>query len=387
MRQSFLVTKADRGKRLDVYLSEQLPQLSRSHIQQLLRSGKAGADDIAQKQALKTGSRLHGGERLWVELSPAAPLRADPEPIPLTILYEDEDVVAVDKPAGMVVHIGAGVRSGTLVNALLFHFQNLSRVGGDLRPGIVHRLDKNTSGAILIAKNDFAHRQLASQFAARTIEKFYLALVHGSVEQPEGTVSLAIRRDPVRRVRMMARPPGVSTRRGQDVGLRKSATDLEASKPGPNFPSRGRRERAALSRYRVLRKFSGFTLLEVQIFTGRTHQVRVHLASVGHPVMGDMLYGAPAKLPAALIERSTEIEARSQKSEVRSRQHGAVVPTLNRHFLHAAWIRFRHPRTGNMVEVRSPLPRELEEFLSRLEPLESLTSATPHSPSVSAAKP
>ena len=273
----------------------------------------------------------------------------------MEILYEDEDLVAIHKPAGMVVHIGAGVRSGTLVNALLHHFQSLSRMGGELRPGIVHRLDRNTSGVLLVAKSDGAHRNLAAQFAERKIEKDYIALVHGALRQEEATICAPIARDRVRRTRMTAR----------------------------------RREgRQALTRYRVLHRYRGFTLLQVQIFTGRTHQVRVHLSSIGHPVVGDTLYGAPALLPGELFPpasmssaaASPESEAgqspppQQARSSRRFRdlsraQSREGLPTLNRNFLHAARLRFRHPRTEQPMEVRSPLPPELEQFLGRLLPL------------------
>ncbi len=326
VRQSFPVTDSDIGKRLDVFLVERLPELSRSRIQQLLRAGKTGLDPSGGSQAnrgtLKAGYRLRGGERIWVEVTRPELPRAYPEALPLEVLYEDEDVAAVNKPAGMTVHIGAGVRGGTLVNALMHHFQTLSGVGGELRPGIVHRLDKNTSGAMLVAKNDAAHRKLAAQFAERTIEKEYIALVHGSVKKEEGIIQLAISRDPARRVRMKARMSG---------------------------------GRAALSRYRVVRQFRGFTLLEVRIFTGRTHQVRVHLAAIGHPVVGDTLYGAPAKLNPEWLAAP---ESGSLKQD--------AVPTLDRNFLHAALLRFRQPRTGEIVEVRAPLPAKLLEFLANL---------------------
>ena len=200
----------------------------------------------------------------------------------------------------------------------------------------MHRLDKNTSGVLLVAKNDFAHRQLASQFAGRTVEKDYLALVHGTVEKAEETISLAVSRDPLRRIRMRARAAG---------------------------------GRAALSRYRVLRRFRGFTLLEVRIFTGRTHQVRVHLAAIGYPVVGDTLYGAPATLRAELLAAPLPAPAgRGAKRSRGAKEPGRFLPTLNRNFLHAALIRVRHPRTGDTLEVRSPLPRELEDFLSHLVP-------------------
>ena len=355
-RRSFPASDSNRGERLDVFLAARLPALTRSRIQQLIEQGKAGIEPAKTGKepqplapSVKASYRLRGGERVWIEPAPPPPLRAYPEAIPLEILHEDEDVVAINKPAGMVVHLGAGVRSGTLVNALLHHLQSLSRVGGELRPGIVHRLDRNTSGALLVAKNDAAHQALAAQFAGRTVEKQYLALVHGTVAAERGEIAAPISRDRLRRARM-------TTRR----------------RPGPGV-------RAALSRYRVLRRFQGFTLLEVEILTGRTHQVRVHLASLGHPVVGDTLYGAPGKLPAELFQApatfsghppdpaSTRLQ-RSKKQSVKSAPSADSVslPTLPRNFLHATRIVFHHPRTGSEVEVRAPLPQELEDFLSRL---------------------
>ena len=366
-RQSFPATESDRGRRLDQFLAERLPALSRSRIQQLLRNGNVGVESSASPAEaaeasdkakaddgntekpsvpLKAGYRLRGGERLWVEWAPPPPLHAYPEPLPLKILYEDEELVVVDKPAGMVVHAGAGVRSGTLVNALLHLLQNLSQVGGALRPGIVHRLDRNTSGVLLVAKNDVAHRRLAAQFAGRTIEKYYIALVHGSVRKTEAVISTPISRDLARRVRM-------TTRRAQG--------------------------RPAMSRYRVLKRFRGFTLLDVQIFTGRTQQVRAHLASIGHPVAGDTLYGAPAKLPEELLksplkEASRRIQDGDSEGKLspgqkqKGKRSHALVPTLERTFLHAAVVRFRHPGTGDALEIRSPLPPELKEFLGKLVP-------------------
>jgi 23S rRNA pseudouridine1911/1915/1917 synthase len=218
--------------------------------------------------------------------------------------------VAIDKPAGMVVHSGAGVHSGTLVNALLHRFASLSRSAGEMRPGIVHRLDRYTSGVLLVVKNDAAHQRLAEQFASRKVEKTYLALVHGTVKQDHGRIEKPITRDPRQRTRMTARL------------------------------SRGR---AAWTEYRVLRRFPGFTFLEVRIGTGRTHQIRVHLASIGHPVVGDRLYGAPAKV--------------------------AGQPALPRFFLHAHRIRFQQPSTGEPVTIESPLPPDLAGWISGLAPL------------------
>lgn len=329
--QSFPAAESDRGKRLDTFLAERLPELSRSRIQELVRGGKAGIVNSAG--ALKTSYRLRGGEQLWIEVEPRPPLHAFPEALNLSILYEDEDIAAIDKPAGMIVHSGAGVRSGTLVNALLHHFESLSGVGGELRPGIVHRLDKNTSGVMLVAKNDLAHRQLAAQFAGRSIEKEYVALVHGAVSKPEGSIALAISRDPVRRLRMTARA------------------------------AKGRQ---ALSRYQVMERFQGFTLLRVRIFTGRTHQIRVHLATIGHPVVGDTLYGAPGKLKPDLFTNYTP-QAPTAHDPTRKGQTDYVA-TLDRNFLHAGFLRFTHPRTGQVMEIRSAMPDELKSFLGRLKP-------------------
>ena len=293
----------DAGKRLDVFLQEQLPQYSRSRLQTWIKAGRVRIDGRPQRPSY----RLRGRESIQVEPAELPRLRAAPEDIPLKILYEDPDLLAVDKPAGMVVHAGAGCHSGTLVNALLHRFGSLSQVGGEWRPGIVHRLDRYTSGVLLVARHDAAHRHLAQQFAARKTEKTYLALVHGSIEQDQGRIEKPIWRDPLKRVRMTAR-----------LG----------------------RGRAAVTEYRVLRRFAAFTLLEVRIRTGRTHQIRVHLASLGHPVVGDRLYGAPAR-----------IEGR---------------PPLGRFFLHAHRIRFLQPSTGAPITLESCLPPELERWLAGL---------------------
>ncbi len=296
----------DAGKRLDQMLHERLPQFSRSRIQEWIKRGLALVDGAPSRAS----RALRGGETIDVEPAEPAPLRAAAEDIPLTILYEDADIVVVDKPAGMVVHAGAGVRSGTLVNALLHRYGALSEVGGPLRPGIVHRLDRFTSGVLLVAKNDAAHRRLAAQFAGRQVEKTYVALVHGRVARESGRIERPIARDPVHRTRMTTRLAG---------------------------------GREAWSEYRVLRRFAQFTLLEVRIGTGRTHQIRAHLGSIGHPVAGDPLYGAPART--------------------------AGMPALGRYFLHARRIRFRQPTTGDETTVESPLPPALAEWMAALEKL------------------
>jgi 23S rRNA pseudouridine1911/1915/1917 synthase len=299
------LNQRDAGKRLDHVLQSRLPQFSRARLQDWIKRGRVLVNGHGQRASYT----VRDADTIDIQPAELAPLRATPEPIPLDILYEDPDVVAIDKPAGMVVHSGAGVHSGTLVNALLHRFASLSRTAGDLRPGIVHRLDRYTSGVLLVAKNDAAHQRLAEQFASRKVEKTYLALVHGNVKQDRGRIEKPITRDPRQRVRMTARL------------------------------SRGR---AAWTEFHVLRRFAGFTFLEVRIGTGRTHQIRVHLSSIGHPVVGDRLYGAPAEV--------------------------AGQPALPRYFLHAHRIRFQQPSTGRPVTVESPLPPDLSAWMSRLSP-------------------
>ncbi len=298
---TFSASPADAGKRLDVFLQERLAEFSRARIQQWIRAGRARVNGGPGKASY----RMRGDETIETEPAPAPPLRAEAEDLPLAILYQDADVIAVDKPAGMVVHAGAGVHTGTLVNALLHHFGTLSGVGGELRPGIVHRLDRYTSGVLLVARHDAAHRKLAEQFSARTMEKVYLALVHGRVKADRGRIEKPIARDPARRVRMTAR-----------LG----------------------EGRAAVTEYTVLCRFERFTFLEVRIRTGRTHQIRAHFASLGHPVAGDRLYGAPAR------------------------------PGSERFFLHSHRVTFRQPTTGEPVTVVSPLPADLAAWLNETAP-------------------
>jgi 23S rRNA pseudouridine1911/1915/1917 synthase len=295
----FHAESSDTGHRIDHWLHARMPDFSRSRIQDWIKSGRVLVNGVA----VKTSYTMRVGDAIDVEPADPPPLHATAEDIPLRVLYEDADLVAIDKPAGMVVHAGAGVHSGTLVNALLHRFGELSGVGGPLRPGIVHRLDRFTSGVLLVAKNDVAHRKLAAQFSGRQVEKVYVALVHGVVKNETGRIERPIARDPVHRARMTARLA---------------------------------EGRAAWSEYKVLRRFADFTLLEVRIGTGRTHQIRVHLASIKHPVVGDTLYGAPAQ------------------------------PLLGRYFLHAHRIRFHLPSTGAEIEVKSPLAPELEAWLGTL---------------------
>jgi len=327
----FSITLDHAGQRLDQFLAGHL-DISRARVQELIAEEKVLVNDFPAKASLK----LRGDERITI-LGPAArlPLRAIAEEIPLEILYEDDDLAIINKPAGMMVHAGAGatddVRNrGTLVNALLHHFATLSAVGGEMRPGIVHRLDKETSGLIVVAKNDESHRKLAGQFSRREVKKKYIALVHGWLKKESGTISGAISRDQVRRTRMTTRQAG---------------------------------GREAVSHYRVVRRiespYGKFTLIEVKIDTGRTHQIRVHMSSLGHPVVGDTLYGAPRELkPTRLRGQLTTPPALS----------------LPRNFLHSAELELDHPRTEQKLELDSPLPPDLHAFLAAIEKGSSLNA-------------
>jgi 23S rRNA pseudouridine1911/1915/1917 synthase len=313
----FVASPEQGGQRLDHFLVGQLPDISRARVQRLIEQEKV----LVDKKPAKASLRLRGGESIAIvgEIQ-RPPLKAIAEEIPLEIVYEDEDLAVVNKPAGMMVHAGAGATEddrnrGTLVNALLHHFRNLSGVGGEWRPGIVHRLDKLTSGLIVVAKNDETHRKLAVQFARRQVKKTYLALVHGWLKQDRGTISSSISRDRIRRTRMTTRRSG---------------------------------GREAISHYSVQKridsKYGKFSLLEVQIDTGRTHQIRVHLASLGHPVVGDTLYGAPR--------------------EICVKDRAAI--SLPRNFLHAAKLTLQQPTTGESMRFSAALPVELERFLAEI---------------------
>jgi 23S rRNA pseudouridine1911/1915/1917 synthase len=316
---NFVVAPEYASRRLDHFLVTQLVDTSRSRIQQLISQQKVLVDGNPAKASLL----LRGGEN--IEIAGEAerpPLRAMPEDILLDVVYEDDDLAVVNKPAGMMVHAGAGATDdernrGTLVNALLHRFGALSGVGGELRPGIVHRLDKDTSGLIVVAKNDTAHRKLGAEFSGRKVKKTYIALVHGWLKADKGTISSPISRDAIRRVRMTTRRTG---------------------------------GREAITKYvvqqRIESDFGKFTLLKVKIETGRTHQIRVHMASLGHPVVGDALYGAPR--------------------EIRGKSGPAI--SLSRNFLHSAELQFEHPRTGEQLSLSSPVPELLVEFLRRIEP-------------------
>ncbi len=316
------------GRRLDAFLAATIEGISRSRIQLLIDQDGIRVDGKPEKASLK----LRGGETIEVLADPhPAPLHAKPEDIPLDVVYEDKDMAVVNKPAGMMVHAGSGstddARSGgTLVNALLHRFKSLSSTGGDLRPGIVHRLDKLTSGLIVVAKNDRAHMILGQMFSDRKVHKTYIALVQGKVERSRGTISASIDRDPVRRTRMAINPAG----------------------------------RIAISHYEVVEhiatRFGHFTLVHVRIETGRTHQIRVHMASIGHPVVGDTLYGGSG----SLVEQDQPGQLRRPANPERFR--------LERNFLHAARLELTQPITAKPLVLEAPLPAELEAILTRLRP-------------------
>ena len=298
------------GLRLDRVLASEIAGYSRSQIQRLIAEGHV---TVARVKVPKANTSLREGDVITVDLP--APVAAAPaaEPIPLEVLYEDSDVIVVNKPAGMVVHPGAGHASGTLVNALMHHVKDLSGIGGKLRPGIVHRLDKGTSGVMVVAKHDVAHQELARQFHDREVEKEYVALVWGLVQQRK-RIDIPIGRDPVHREK-------ISTR--------------------------ARRARSAVTRVTWARHIPGLSLLRLTIATGRTHQIRVHLNAIGHPIVGDALYGG--------IHR-------------RMPQNLRAVQRLTRPFLHAERLAFIQPRTGEPLEFKVPVPEDLRSVLEALEP-------------------
>ena len=309
-RLQFAADAEATGERLDRYLTAQIPDYSRSQIQRLIEEGRVTHSRYAK---VKANNDIREGDLIGVELPDAQPGTAQPEDLPLEILFNDADVVVINKPAGMVVHPAAGNPTGTLVNALLHHVKDLSGIGGEVRPGIVHRLDKGTSGVMVIAKNDDAHKELARQFHDREVEKEYVALAWGLVQQRK-RINAAIGRDPKNRVKM-------STRAG--------------------------RARSAVTRVTWSRDLKGVTLLRVAIATGRTHQIRVHLSAIGHPIVGDALYGGvPRRVPHPL----------------------RAVTRLTRPFLHAERLAFTHPRTQERLQFTAPLPDDLEAVIAELVP-------------------
>lgn len=296
----FTAGEADSGQRLDAYLTGENPRMSRSHIQKLISEGMADVNGMPAR----ANYRLRTGDAVVLRLPPPVELVVEPEPIPLDIYYEDQDVVVVNKPRGMVVHPAEGNYTGTMVNALMYHCRDLSGINGVMRPGIVHRLDKDTSGLLMVAKNDFAHVELARQLSERKVERRYLALVHGAMKYDRGTVDAPIGRHSKDRQRMAVEP---------------------------------RNGKPAVTHYTVIGRYGVFTYLELRLETGRTHQIRVHMAYLGYPVAGDPRYG-PAKDPLGLKGQ----------------------------FLHAALLGFVHPRSGEKKVFQAPLPEELQKVLDKI---------------------
>lgn len=306
-----VVAADDAGERLDAWLARRIPGLSRSRLQSLIASGNVRLDGAPARAA----ARVKAGQAVVVRVPAATPAEPQPEAIPLRVVHEDASLLVIDKPAGLVVHPGAGASSGTLVNALLARVHDLSGIGGVLRPGIVHRLDRGTSGLLVVAKDDETHRALVRQFAGRTVDKEYLALVLGVPARAGGEIAAPIGRDPVHRKRMSTRAP---------------------------------RGREARSSWTVAERFDGAALLRVRIHTGRTHQIRVHLASIGHPVAGDALYGG-TRTPS------------SRKAAART-----ALASLERPALHSARLAFVHPASGERSSFEAPLPADLEGVLAAL---------------------
>lgn len=313
LTQTFRVSESETGRRLDAYLAAQIADWSRARLQRLIEDG----DVLVNARTAKPSYKLRLHDEIEVELTAAAPTEFAPENIPLEIIHEDEDLIVVNKPAGLIVHPAAGVPRSTLANALAFHFQHLpQRTGGQARPGIVHRLDRDTSGLIMVAKTETAHENLTEQFRTREVFKSYVALVHGRVAAESGTIDQPIARDPRNRTRMAVVRTG----------------------------------RPSLSLYRVRRRYERFTLLDVEIKTGRTHQIRVHLQWLKHPVVSDPVYGD------------------GRDNTVSDPRLRARITALGRQFLHAEQLGFRHPRTHEPLRFTAPLPPELSEFLAALGP-------------------
>ena len=309
----FLIDIESAGTRLDTYIAERIPTTSRTQVRRAIEAGKVTVNGVVVE---KPSWPVTAGEQVEIAPLPRAPLEAKPSAIPLTIIYEDDSIIIVNKAAGMVTHPGAGISEGTLANALVHHLSIqdlvLPRRGGPSRPGIVHRLDAGTSGLIVAAKTDAAHLNLAEQFQDRRVRKIYTALVYGSIIEQEGRIDAPIGRDPRNRVRMAVRLEGEG--------------------------------REALSLYRVAERFREFTLLDVEIKTGRTHQIRVHLAHLKHPIVGDSVYGG------------------GRVNMIREPRLRVALAKLKRPFLHASQLGLFHPTSGEWVTFSAPLPADLLEF-------------------------
>jgi len=310
---AFAVTLEEKGLRLDVFIAGKAPALSRSQVKRIIEEG---AVRVNGEPVTKAGTKLRHGDHVVFTIYPPQPWEVTAQDIPLTIIYEDHDLLVIDKPAGMVIHPAPGHHEGTLVNAILHHCDDLSGIGGVIRPGIVHRLDKDTSGVLLIAKNDEAHRRLSDQFKGHEVKKTYKALVFGSNLDDDGMIALPVGRHPEDRKKMSTR-----SRRGKE----------------------------AVSHWRVVGRYGDVALLDVDIETGRTHQIRVHLSSVGHPVVGDRVYGGIGRLKSI---QDTALRAR--------------LAAFPRQALHAWRIGFLHPRENRELEFTAPLPEDMQTLLDYL---------------------
>ncbi|MBJ6752141.1 RluA family pseudouridine synthase [Geomonas anaerohicana] len=300
-------------ERLDSFIARSVPEITRSAALRLIETGQATVNGQPQKPSLK----LKGGEAVTVTIPPPAPAQPQPEEIPLEILYEDSDVVVVNKGAGMVVHPGAGNAEGTLVNALLAHCKDLSGIGGELRPGIVHRIDKDTSGTLVIAKSDRAHNGLAEQFKVHSIKRIYLALVYGSPKEDRGRIESVIGRHPVERKKMSGK-----------------------ARHGKN----------AITHWRVEARYPGISLVRLKLETGRTHQIRVHLSEAGHPLLADEVYGGGSRL-----------------AQLKDPVLKQMIKTMGRQALHAKTLGFLHPVSGEYLEFDTELPADMAGIIAYLE--------------------
>ena len=313
MIETITVTEDDKGERLDAFLAASLPEITRSAAQRLIEQGLVHVDG----KEVKSSHKLSSGEEVTISIPPPEPSTATPEKMDLVILHEDADVIVVNKPAGLTVHPGAGINSGTLVNGLLGHCSDLSGIGGEIRPGIVHRIDKDTTGILVVAKNDAAHQGLSAQFSQHTVKRVYYALVFGSPKTDKGRIEGEIGRHPVDRKKMSGN---------------------------------ARHGRHAVTHWKVLARYNGVTLLQLRLETGRTHQIRVHLSEAKHPLLGDSVYGGDARL-----------------GNIKDVKLKALIKELGRQALHAKTLGFIHPATGDYIEFDSALPEDMQRIVDYLD--------------------
>jgi 23S rRNA pseudouridine1911/1915/1917 synthase len=313
MTETITVTEEGQGERLDAFLAATQAELTRSAVQRLIEQGMVRVDG----KEVKSSHKLSPGEEITLSIPPPEPSTATPEDMDLVILHEDADLIVVNKPAGLTVHPGAGISSGTLVNGLLGHCSDLSGIGGEIRPGIVHRIDKDTTGILVVAKNDAAHQGLSTQFSQHTVKRVYYALVFGSPRTDKGRIEGEIGRHPVDRKKMSG-----SARHG----------------------------RHAVTHWKVLARYSGVSLLQLRLETGRTHQIRVHLSEAKHPLLGDSVYGGDARL-----------------GNIKDAKLKALIKALGRQALHAKTLGFIHPSSGEYVEFDSDLPEDMQRIIDYLD--------------------